>query len=139
MSDTFKDTERAFQSLRRQFRGKEIPRREFIDRLKKLRLRDSQGRVWMIGAQSGKWYFFDGSDWVLSDPPPEDPGRMKCLSCGLENEGGAVICAGCGESLIEEGEAAAGRGAGGPQLDEENLSTTRRENFVLRRLSASSL
>src|SRR4030065_1317864 len=103
MSGTFKDTERRFRSLRRQFGGKEISRREFIDRLKKLRLRDSQGRFWMIGAQSGKWYFFDGSDWVLSDPPPEDSGRMKCLSCGLENEGGADIWAGVGGGLIEEG------------------------------------
>ena len=138
MSDTFKDTERAFQSLRRQFRGKEISRREFIDRLKKLRLRDSQGRFWMIGAQSGKWYYFDGQDWVLSDPPSEYSGRMKCLSCGQENEGGAATCSSCGESLIEE-EPDVSREAEEPPLDEEDLLRTPRENFVLRRLSASSL
>ena len=138
MSSTFKETERAFQSLRGQFRGKEISRREFIDRLKKLRLRDSQGRFWMIGAQSGKWYFFDGSDWIPSDPPAEDSGRMKCLSCGLENAGGSVTCASCGESLIEEEEAAGSREAEDAPLDEEGVFRTSRENFVLRRLSASS-
>jgi hypothetical protein len=138
MSSPFKDVETAFQSLRRQFREKEISRREFIDRLKKLRLRDSQGCFWMIGAQSGKWYFFDGRDWVLSDPPSEDSGRKKCLSCGLENEGSAATCARCGESLREK-EAVSSREAEAPQLDEEILFQTPRENFVLRRLSASSL
>lgn len=138
MSSSFKDTEKAFLSLRRQFRGKEISRREFIDRLKKLRLRDSQGRFWMIGAQSGKWYLFDGRDWVLSDPPSEDSGRIKCLSCGLENESGAVTCSSCGESLIEEEVAAGSREVEEPTLDEEDLSRAPKENFVLRRLSPSS-
>jgi hypothetical protein len=138
MSSPFRDTEKAFQSLRRQFRGKEISRREFIDRLKKLRLRDSQGRFWMIGAQSGKWYLFDGRDWVLSDPPSEDSGRIKCLSCGLENESGAVTCSSCGESLIEEEVAAGSREVEEPTLDEEDLSRAPKENFVLRRLSPSS-
>jgi hypothetical protein len=138
MSSSFKDVETAFQSLRRQFREKEISRREFIDRLKRLRLRDSQGRFWMIGAQSGKWYFFDGRDWVLSDPPSEDSGRKKCLSCGLENEGGAVTCAQCGEILSEK-EAAFSREAKASPLEEEILSNTPQEDFVVRRLSPSSV
>jgi hypothetical protein len=155
MSSSFKDVEIAFRALRRQFREKEISRREFIDRLKKLRLRDSQGRFWMIGAQSGKWYFFDGRDWVLSDPPSEDSGRAKCLSCGLENEGGADTCARCGESLKEKEAAcpacgmplenpyqkcpACSRGAKVSPLDEEVLLKTAKEDLVLRRLSALSL
>src|SRR4030065_634369 len=138
MSDTFKDTERAFQSLRRQFRGKEISRREFIDRLKKRRLRDSLGRFWMIGAQSGKWYFFDGRDWVVSDPPSEDSGRVKCLGCGVENESDGEAGAGCGEPLKEKAAACNREGEASP-LDEEILFKTPRENFVLRRLGASSL
>jgi hypothetical protein len=155
MSSSFRDVETAFQSLRQQFREKAISRREFIDRLKKLRLRDSQGCFWMIGAQSGKWYFFDGRDWVLSDPPSEDSGRAKCLSCGLENEGGADACVRCGESLREKKAAcpscglplespyqkcpSCSRGAEASPLDEEVLFKTPKENFVLRRLSAASL
>ena len=155
MSSSFKDVEIAFQSLRRQFREKTISRREFIDRLKKLWLRDSQGRFWMIGAQSGRWYFFDGRDWVLSDPPSEDSGRTKCLSCGLENDSGAVTCVRCGESLREKEAAcpncglplespnqkcpSCSRGAEASPLDEEVLFKTPKENFVLRRLSAASL
>ncbi len=138
MMSAFKDVETAFQSLRRQFREKEISRREFIDRLKKLRLRDSQGRFWMIGAKSGNWYFFDGRDWVISDPPSEDSGRAKCLSCGWENEGGTDACVRCGESLREK-KPASSREAEASPLDEVVLFETPQENFLLRRLSAASL
>jgi hypothetical protein len=102
MSLPFKDVEASFKVLRRQFHEKEISRREFIDRLKKLRLRDDQGRFWMIGAQSGKWYYFDGKEWVQSDPPPEEVKKVKCLACGLENEPEAEFCERCGESLKEK-------------------------------------
>lgn len=102
MGQTFRDVEITFQALRRQYRRKEISRREFIDRLKRLRLRDEEGRFWMIGAQTGKWYYFDGRDWVRAEPPEEERKKVKCYSCGLENEPGAEFCDRCGESLREE-------------------------------------
>lgn len=102
MGESFRDIEIAFQALRRQYRRQEISRREFIDRLKRLRLRDDQGRFWMIGAQTGKWYYFDGRDWVRADPPPGKLKKIKCYSCGLENEPGAEFCDRCGESLLEK-------------------------------------
>jgi hypothetical protein len=154
VSGSFKDVEMAFRSLRTQFREKAISRREFIDQLKKLRLRDSQGRFWMIGAQSGKWYYFDGRDWVPSDPPIESSGRAKCLSCGLDNEPGADTCARCGESLKEREAFCPGCGmplenpgqkcpscsqeTGASPLDEEVLLKIPKEDIVLRRLSPSS-
>lgn len=102
MEQSFRDIEIAFQALRRQYRRQEISRREFIDRLKKLRLRDDQGRFWMIGAQTGKWYYFDGRDWVRAEPPAGERKKVKCYSCGLENDPGAEFCDRCGESLIEK-------------------------------------
>ena len=137
MSSSFREVETSFQFLRRQFRDKEISRREFIDRLKKLRLKDSQGRFWMIGAQSGKWYFFDGRDWVASNPPSEGPQAGRCPSCGLENEPDAETCPGCGERLKSEAAAAEGE-AEVATLDEEVIFRGPRDNFVLRRLNASS-
>ena len=155
MSSQFRDVETAFQTLRRQFRDKEISRREFIDRLKKLRLRDSQGRFWMIGAQSGKWYFFDGRDWVPSDPPAEFSEKVKCFSCGLENDADALACARCGGSLKEKETACPRCGtplqssyqkcpscspeAKASLIEEDGSSGTTREDFLLRRLSPSSL
>jgi hypothetical protein len=155
MTDSFRKVETDFQSLRRRFRDNEISRREFIDQLKKLRLRDGQGRFWMIGAQTGKWYFFDGQDWVLSDPPSEDSGRVKCPACGLESEAAAENCAECGAPLREEKAAcpgcgeplqnsnqtcpSCGRGADASPLEEEILSLAPQEDFVVRRLRAASV
>ncbi len=102
MSNPFRDVEISFQALRRQFRSKEISRREFIDRLKKLRLRDSEGRFWMIGAKTGKWYYFDGRAWVKADPPVQEAKKVKCYTCGLENDAEAEFCDRCGESLREK-------------------------------------
>jgi hypothetical protein len=154
MSSQFKEVEASFQVLRRQFRDKEISRREFIDRLKKLRLRDSQGRFWMIGAQSGKWYYFDGRDWVPSDPPAEFSEKVKCFGCGLENEADAEACVRCGEPLREKETVCprCGTHLHGPYqkcptcstqaresaVEEEAPSVAAREDYLLRRLNPSS-
>jgi hypothetical protein len=103
MSSPFKDVEASFEVIRRQFREKEISRRVFVDRLKKLRLRDDQDRFWMIGAQSGKWYYFDGKEWIQSEPPSKEIKKATCSACGLENEPEAQLCKHCGESLQAKG------------------------------------
>jgi len=103
MIRAFREVENAFQVLNRRFRDREISRREFIDQLKKLRLRDDQGRFWMIGAQTGRWYYFDGREWVKAEPPAEPAAKLKCYACGLENEPGLTACSRCGESLERTG------------------------------------
>lgn len=155
MNPSFADIESAFMLLRRKFRTREISRREFIDELKRLRIRDRQGRFWMIGAQSGKWYFFDGREWVQSAPPEEEAPRMKCLSCGLENPAESETCRRCGESLKPE-EAVCPRcgtplaspfekcpacslGAEAAPPAEEAFFDAAGDNAVVRRLSPSSL
>lgn len=50
----------------------QITEQEFKHELEKLRFQDPHGRWWMIGAQSGRWYYYDGARWLLGDPP--DPG-----------------------------------------------------------------
>lgn len=104
MRREFRQVENSFRDLRRRFKEKEISRREFIDQLKKLRLRDESGQYWMIGAQSGKWYRFDGRDWVRQDPPDQAEKGVKCESCGAENPADVAQCECCGESLarVEE-------------------------------------
>jgi ribosomal protein L37E len=155
MSKSFGEVETSFLTLRRKFRSNEISRREFIDQLKKLRLRDSQGRFWMIGAQSGKWYFFDGREWVQSAPPEEEAPKVKCPSCGQENTAGAEICERCGEALnVKESVCprcgtpldnpfqkcpACSRGAEALPAAEEALFKTAADNSVLRRLNPASL
>ena len=53
MDTQFKDIEQAFNDLKKKFQAGEISRQEFVEEMKKLRLKDGQGRFWMIGAQSG--------------------------------------------------------------------------------------
>jgi hypothetical protein len=102
MDDKFRDIEDAFSLMKRRFRGGEISQREFIDSLKRLRIKDDEGRFWMIGAQSGKWYFFDGKDWVQSAPPSIKERKAICIYCGYENDIEAAECAGCGGRFGEE-------------------------------------
>ena len=65
MADQFREVEAAFGRLKEKFGGGRISQQEFIDSLKQLRIKDDEGRFWMIGAQSGNWYFFNNS--LISD------------------------------------------------------------------------
>ena len=58
MDKSFIQVVEAFKVLKTKFQSGDISRQEFIDEMKKLRIRDDQGRFWMIGAQTGKWYLF---------------------------------------------------------------------------------
>ena len=80
------DMERRFFELKGRLDLGTINEGEFKAELEKLRFEDKQGRWWMIGAQSGKWYMFDGVRWlpaqvpvdvepktVQAQPSPRDP------------------------------------------------------------------
>lgn len=86
MSKPFKEVEKGFSFLKQEFKSKKISEREYKDRLKKLRLKDNEGRSWTIGAQSGLWYYFDGQKWIESIPPSVQKGKAICIYCGYEND-----------------------------------------------------
>jgi hypothetical protein len=67
----FGDAEKRFRQLKAQLDAGEIDAGEFEVKLRELQVVDEQGRYWMIGAQSGLWYFYDGAKWVASEPPEE--------------------------------------------------------------------
>jgi len=67
----FGDAEKRFRQLKAQLDAGEIDAGEFEVQLRQLQVVDEQGRYWMIGAQSGLWYFYDGAKWVASEPPEE--------------------------------------------------------------------
>ena len=56
----------------------------------------------MIGSRTGKWYYFDGTDWIQSDPPSIQEGKAICIYCGFENTLKSVLCARCGQNLAEK-------------------------------------
>jgi hypothetical protein len=102
MENQFKQVAEAFNKIKKKFQRGEISQQEFIDQLKKLRIKDSEGRFWMIGVKSGSWYYFDGKDWVESKPPSFQEKKAICIYCGFENRLEAEACARCGESLGEK-------------------------------------
>lgn len=96
MTDQFREVEAAFGRLKGKFNEGRISQKEFIDSLKQLRLKDDEGRFWMIGAQTGKWYFYDGNDWRQAKPPSLEERKAICIYCGYENDLEAETCQRCG-------------------------------------------
>jgi hypothetical protein len=103
MDDRFRDVMADFDRMTIRFRGGEISRREYIESLKQMRFKDEAGRFWMIGAQTGKWYYFDGTGWVQSSPPSLGEKKAICIFCGYENDLESAACAGCGGRVADAG------------------------------------
>lgn len=102
MSKPFKEVEKEFNLLKKDFNTKKVSEQEYKNRLKKLRLKDEEGRSWTIGAQSGQWYYFDGQNWIESLPPSVQKGKAICIYCGYENDLENESCTQCGGSFDEE-------------------------------------
>lgn len=102
MEKQFKKLEQEFSQLKKKFWRGRMSRQEFIEELRKLPLKDRQGRFWMIGAKSGKWYYYDGKNWIQSKPPSLKEGKAICIYCGYENNLEDEVCAGCGQNLADK-------------------------------------
>jgi hypothetical protein len=102
MGNQFREAEDSFALLREKFNDRRISQREFVDSLKQLRIKDEEGRFWVIGAQSGKWYAFEGGEWVEAKPPSQMERKAICIACGFENDLEAEFCARCGNRGEDE-------------------------------------
>lgn len=69
MSNLFENAEREFLKLKGQLAAGRITSEQFDAALKDLIVEDAQGKFWMLGSDSGKWYVHDGQTWVEADPP----------------------------------------------------------------------
>jgi hypothetical protein len=68
MQDAFQQVEQEFFRLRGQFAVGRITPEEYDEALRHLQVRDAEGRVWMLGANSGRWYYSTSPQWVESEP-----------------------------------------------------------------------
>ncbi|MEN6561045.1 MAG: zinc ribbon domain-containing protein [Acidobacteriota bacterium] len=96
MPDQFRDAEATFAQLRERFEAQEITSQEFADSLRQLRIKDNDGRFWVIGAESGKWYAYENGEWIERRPPSLAEKKAICIACGFENDLEAEFCARCG-------------------------------------------
>ena len=112
MADQFREAEATFSLLREKFKDKRISPQEFADSLKQLRIKDEEGRFWVIGAQSGKWYAFENGEWVEAKPPSQLEKKAICIACGFENDLEAESCTRCGNTGVEAAPEALAEGDG---------------------------
>lgn len=69
-ADKYRHAEEEYFRLRGQFDTGRLSQEDFDEKLRALMVQDEQGRYWMLGADSGKWYYYDGAKWVTGDPFP---------------------------------------------------------------------
>lgn len=72
MDEKFRKAEEEYFILRGKFDTGRIGKNLFELALKDMAVQDTQGRWWMIGADSGNWYVHDGKSWVAADPSREE-------------------------------------------------------------------
>lgn len=64
----FQRANEEYFKLRGQLATARITQAQFDAALKDLMVQDAQGRWWMLGAESGKWFVHDGAAWVEANP-----------------------------------------------------------------------
>lgn len=127
MADQFREAEANFAHLREKFQAQKLTPQEFADSLRQLRIKDDDGRFWVIGAESGKWYAYENGEWVERKPPSQMEKKAICIACGFENDLEAETCARCGrrpddaapdgpEESAPPADAAAGSAAADPAM-----------------------
>ncbi len=124
MTLDFKTAEEKFYALMGRLAAGVIDQDEFRARLEELIVRDEAGQTWMIGAQSGRWYRYDGKRWVQDTPPKmrrgsplaetriaaappppvseadlHPPSEQRCPRCDHALIAGATFCDRCGLRL----------------------------------------
>lgn len=73
MQNLFQSSRDQYIRLRQQFSAGEISADQFDAALQALTLVDEQGRRWMLGANSGHWYYSADDHWIQAEPPNEAP------------------------------------------------------------------
>jgi hypothetical protein len=66
---------------------------------------DTQGRIWLVGYQSGKWYYFESEQWTQSSKPPSEESLVReeqapeaCQVCNHALQG-ETVCPNCGAEI----------------------------------------
>ncbi len=79
-SDRFKQAEDEYFRLRGQLAAGRISQEQFETALKSLMVQDAQGRYWMLGVDTSKWYVNQGNAWVEADPYAQNASAPPALT-----------------------------------------------------------
>ena len=71
----FQKTLDVFQKTQRSHQKGKLSDEKYHAAMAELMIQDQSGTYWMLGLESGDWYWFDGEDWLGGDPPLIIPGE----------------------------------------------------------------
>ncbi|MBN1643119.1 MAG: zinc-ribbon domain-containing protein [Anaerolineae bacterium] len=69
----FAEAQARFADLQAQYRAGQLTDEAYEQALRAILVQDASG-YWMLGPDSGAWYWYDGQRWVLRDPPAAGAG-----------------------------------------------------------------
>ncbi|HKP51205.1 MAG TPA: hypothetical protein VJ183_00990 [Chloroflexia bacterium] len=64
----FRWAEQEYSRLRGELTVRRMAPQQFEAAVRRITVKDAQGRHWMLNAQSGRWLMYDGRAWVWADP-----------------------------------------------------------------------
>lgn len=67
----FVEAEKEFAKLKDRFEAGTLSEADLKARLQDLMVQDAQGRWWVIGYETGRWYVRVGEEWIQRRPPQE--------------------------------------------------------------------
>ena len=97
--DPFGQAETRYQELVARHHGGRLDGRSFRAAVRDLRVRDPEGREWMMGPGNGLWYRRERDRWMEARPPR----RLVCPACGHHNLQRHSFCTQCGGGLPRSG------------------------------------
>ncbi len=65
----FAAAQQAYLELKGRYARGEMTEAEFEAAMQNLTVQDADGFYWMLGAESGQWYRYDGQQWLQTNPP----------------------------------------------------------------------
>jgi hypothetical protein len=69
LPEPFGFIQQAYLQLRALHQSGKMDATTFRTELEKMVIADGSGGYWMVGVQSGRWHWFNGSEWIQREPP----------------------------------------------------------------------
>lgn len=104
----YRDAERRFQTIDRQYRAGRIAPETYRAQIRELKVVDENGRRWMIQEGTGQWHVYDEGEWRAASPPkggsapggPRAGKRRRWLAIGCVTVAAAVCLCGALSGIL---------------------------------------
>jgi pSer/pThr/pTyr-binding forkhead associated (FHA) protein len=86
---TFQKSQEEFENLQIAYQSGKLIEENYQSALAELVVQDDEGDFWMLGVESGEWYWHDGDEWHLRLPPlhlPDEQQSQSSVSPTIQNQ-----------------------------------------------------